>query len=177
MRQRKQQPEGETMKKVRTLLATAALVVLATLFGAGAMATSASADPGLQTGHQLTGTWNVTVEGGARALKSVQVFTSSGQMIEMATEPQSSRTAQFGVWERTEGGLYAATGVFYRFDPKGNFVGTTKINRTIELGPDGNTFQHIARVGIYDPNDKLVQSVVARGSGVRMPVERISDQP
>jgi hypothetical protein len=165
------------MTKVRTLLATAVLVVLAALFGAGAIATSATAEPRLESGNQLAGTWNVTVEGGGRALKSVQVSTGSGEMIEMATEPQASRTAQFGVWERIDGRLYAATGVFYRFDPQGNFVGTTKINRTIELGPDGNTFQHVARVSIYDANDKLAQSVLAKASGVRMPVERISDEP
>jgi long-subunit fatty acid transport protein len=121
------------MTKARTLLATAVLVVLAALFGAGVIATSADAEPG--------------------------------------------RTAQYGAWERIDGRLYAATALFYRFDAQGNFVGTTKINKTIELGNDGNTFQHIARVGVYDANDKLVQSVVGRASGVRMPIERISDMP
>ena len=56
-------------------------------------------------------------------------------------------------------------------------MGTTKINKTIELGNDGNTFQHIARVAVYDANDKLVQSVVGCASGVRMAIERISDMP
>jgi hypothetical protein len=56
-------------------------------------------------------------------------------------------------------------------------VGTMKINRTIELGPDGNTFQHIARVGVYDASDHLVSSVVARASGVRMSIERVPDVP
>ena len=68
----------------------------------------------------------------------------------MANESQASRTAQYGAWERIDGRRYAATALFYRFDPQGNFVGTTKINKTIELGKDGNTFQHIARVGVYD---------------------------
>ena len=137
------------MTKVRTLLATAVLAVLAALFGAGVIATSASAEPRPESGHQLTGTWNVTVERPAPLppLKSVQVFTSSGAIIEMANEPQASRTAQYGAWERIGGRLYAATALFYRFDAQGNFAGTTKINKTIELGKDGNTFQHIARVG------------------------------
>jgi hypothetical protein len=172
--------QGEAMTKVRTLLATAVLVVLAALFGAGAIATPALADPpSLSSDNTLTGTWTVTVDRPAplAPLKSVQVFTSGGTMIEMANEPQAGRTAQYGVWERIEGRLYAATGTFYRFDAKGNFVGTTKINRTIELGPDGNTFQHIARVGIYDASDHLTSSVVAKASGVRMTIERISDAP
>lgn len=167
------------MTKVRTLLATAVLVVLAALFGAGAIATSAVAEPRSESDNQLAGTWNVTVDRPAPlpALKSVQVFTSSGSLIEMANESQASRTAQYGSWKRIDGRLYAATALFYRFDAQGNFVGTTKINKTIELGADGNTFQHIARVGVYDASDHLVSSVVARANGVRMPIERISDMP
>jgi hypothetical protein len=98
-------------------------------------------------------------------------------MIEMANESQASRTAQYGAWERIDGGLYAVSGLFYRFDPQGKFAGTTKINRTVELGPDGNTIQYISRVSVYDASDHLVQNVVAKASGVRMPVERISDVP
>jgi hypothetical protein len=60
---------------------------------------------------------------------------------------------------------------------RGNLVGTTKVSRTIELGPDGKTFQHIAPVGVSDVSDHLVSSLVARASGVRMPIERISDVP
>ncbi len=167
------------MTKVKTLLATAILVVLAALFGAGVIATSADAEPRSVSSNTLTGTWNVTVNRPAPLppLKSVQVFTSGGALIEMANESQAGRTAQYGAWERIDGRLYAATALFYRFDAQGNFVGTTKINKTIELGNDGNTFQHIARVGVYDANDKLVQSVVGRASGVRMPIERISDMP
>jgi hypothetical protein len=167
------------MTKVRTLLATAVLAVLAALFGAGVIATSASAEPRSESGNQLTGTWTVTVERPAPLppLKSVQVFTDSGAIIEMANESQASRTAQYGAWERIDGRLYAATSLFYRFDAEGKFVGTTKINKTIELGKDGNTFSHIARVGVYDASDHLVSSVVGRASGERMLIERISDLP
>jgi hypothetical protein len=167
------------MTKVRTVLLTAVLIVMAALVVGGANATSAIAKTPSESGKQLTGTWNVTVDRPAPLppLKSVQVFTSSGAIIEMANESQASRTAQYGAWERIGGRLYAASSIFYRFDPQGNFVGTTKINKTIELGPDGNTFQHIARVGVYDASDHLVSTVVGRASGQRMPVERISDVP
>jgi hypothetical protein len=50
-------------------------------------------------------------------LKSVQVFTSSGAIIEMANESQASRTAQYGAWEQIRGGLYASTGIFCGIDP------------------------------------------------------------
>jgi hypothetical protein len=166
------------MKKARTVLAAAALIVLTALVAVAVTATTGIAGTPSKP-DQLTGTWNVLLERPAPLppLKSVQVFTSSGGVIEMANESPAGRTAQYGAWERTRGRLYAASGIIYQFDPKGNFVATAKINRTIELGPDGNTFKHIARVSIYDTKDHLVTSFVARASGVRMPVERISDVP
>jgi hypothetical protein len=166
------------MKKARTVLALAALIVLTALVAVGVTATTGIAGTPSKS-DQLTGTWNVSLERPAPLppLKSLQVFTNSGAMIEMANESQASRTAQYGAWERIHGRLYAASGIIYRFDPKGNFVGTAKVNRTIELGPDGNTFKHIARVSVYDASDHLVTSFVARASGVRMPIERISDVP
>jgi hypothetical protein len=167
------------MSKVRTVLLTAVLIVLTALVVGGASGTSAIAKRPSESDNQLTGTWNVTVNRPAPLppLKSVQVFTSSGALIEMANESQASRTAQYGAWERIDGRRYAATALFYRFDPQGNFVGTTKINKTIELSKDGNTFQHVARVGVYDASDHLVSSVVGRASGERMPIERISEVP
>ena len=92
------------MTKARTLLATAVLVVLAALFGAGVIATSADAEPRSVSSNTLTGTWNVTVNRPAPLppLKSVQVFTSGGALIEMANESQAGRTAQYGAWERIE---------------------------------------------------------------------------
>ena len=179
MREQVRKRRSRSHDKGKNTTATAILVVLAALFGAGVIATSADAEPRSVSSNTLTGTWNVTVNRPAPLppLKSVQVFTSGGALIEMANESQAGRTAQYGAWERIDGRLYSATALFYRFDAKGNFVGTTKMNKTIELGNDGNTFQHIARVGVYDANDKLVQSVVGRASGVRMPIERISDMP
>ena len=91
------------MTKVRTVLLTAVLIVLTALIVGGASTTSAIADTPSESGNQLAGTWNVTVNRPAPLppLKSVQVFTSSGALIEMANESQASRTAQYGAWERS----------------------------------------------------------------------------
>ena len=180
------------MTKVKALLATAVLVVLAALFGAGVIATSAVAEPRSVSNSTLTGTWNVTVNrpaphgrvGGRLAhpvtlppLKSVQVFTSSGAMIEMANEPQARRTAQYGAWERIDGRLYAASGTFYRFDSLGKVRGHHEGQQDDRAGGRWKHFPaHRAgeRLRRERPSGK---SVVAKASGVRMPVERISDVP
>lgn len=164
------------MTKPKSLLLTALLVVLTALVAASTSVGIANARS--QT-DSLAGTWMVTIPRPAPAptLKSLQVYTDSGGFIEMANESPAGRTAQYGSWERVRGQLYASSGIIYQFDDQGNFTSTAKINRTIELGRDRNTFKFVARIAVYDTNDKQVASFVARGTGSRVPVERISDAP
>jgi hypothetical protein len=158
-----------------------ALVVVTALIAAAAIAgTGSAATNGDKSADQLAGTWTVTVNRPAPAppLKSLQTFSPRGSVIEMSNEPQATRTPSFGSWERIRGRLYAATAVLFRFNPQtGDFLGSIKISRTIELAPDGNTFKHIARVSVLDPNGNVVSSFVATGAGERLRVERIADLP
>lgn len=157
------------------VLATGALVA-----AAGSGSAGAAEEP---SGNQLIGTWQVTVNRPAPlpSLRSLQVFTDEGSVIETANEwlvGGALRTAAIGSWERITGRLYASTTVFFRFDPQtGAFLGTRKINRTHELAPDGQSFSHVAQVTTFDPNGNALGTFVARATAVRMPVERIPDQP
>jgi hypothetical protein len=98
-------------------------------------------------------------------------------VIEMANESPQTRTASYGSWQRIHGNLYAATALFFRYDAVGNFIGSQKIDRTIELADDGNTFRHVARVTVLDQGGNPVASFVARAAGERMAVDRIADLP
>jgi hypothetical protein len=96
----------------------------------------------------------------------------------MANEWQAERTASYGRWERIGGRLYASTMVHFRFNPlTGAYLGTRKINRTIELAQDGQSFSHTARVTTLDPNGNVLGTFIARATAERMQVERIADQP
>jgi len=160
------------------------LVVLTAMFAAGAISAAAGQDPGRgrwDGGNRLAGTWNVTVNRPPplTPLKSLQVFTDDGGVIEMANEWPATRTASYGVWEPVEGRLYAATSVFFRFDPQtGAYLGTTKITRTIELAPDGKTFTLVGRFSLLDAAGNVVAANLrTAGTGERMQVERIADRP
>ena len=84
----------------------------------------------------------------------------------------------FSSWKRIEGRLYAATGLHFLYNPQtGAFLGTRKINRTIELSQDGQTFKAVARVTTFDPNGNVVGQGVATGSAARLQVEQIPDRP
>ena len=124
-------------------------------------------------GNQLAGTWTVTVNRPPPlpTVASLQVYTSQGSMVESGND-SASRSPQYASWKRVGGREYAATGVFFRFDPQtGAFIGRQKINRTIDLAQDGQSFTFRARVTVYDANGNVVASVPGSGSGQRMQVE------
>jgi hypothetical protein len=161
------------MKKTSFIAALAALAVV--LAGAASTA-GASSD----AGNQLAGTWSVVVNrpAGQPPLSSLQVFTSDGSVIEDANEASATRTASYGSWERIEGRLYAATARVFRFNLQtGAHTATMTISRTIRLSQDGQSFEHVARVTVADPAGNVLQSFMATGSGERMQVERIPEQP
>jgi hypothetical protein len=111
-------------------------------------------------------------------LKSLQIFTDDGGVIESSNKPPATRSPLYGSWEHIEGRLYASTGVHFLFNPQtGAHLGRRKINRTIELAQDGRSFSAIARATTFDPNGSVLCAGIATSSGERMPVERISDRP
>ena len=83
-----------------------------------------------------------------------------------------------GSWGRVRGRLYASSGSFFRFNPEtGAHVGFYRINRTIRLSDDGQSFKAISRVQILDLAGNVVTSILSPASGERMRVERIAEEP
>jgi hypothetical protein len=154
--------------KLRAAIATAFAVIAV----GGSVITTAGATSE-SSGNQLAGTWNVTVTRPAPlpAVSSLQVYTAQGSMVESGSDGVS-RSPQYASWKRIGGREYAATGIFFRFDPQtGAFVGRMKINRTIELAEDGQSFTFRGSSTILDANGHVVVSVSASGSGQRLQVE------
>lgn len=168
------------MTTKRTFVA-AITFLIAAMVATGAISASASTSSATKGGgNQLAGAWIVTVNRPAPLppLQSLQIFSPKGGVVEMANEAQAARTPSFGAWERVDGHLYAATALFFRFDPTtGAYTGKQKINRTIRVAPDGQTFAHVARVTAYDAAGNVLGSFIARATGERMQVERIADEP
>lgn len=165
----------------KTAVASLITLVAAALLAAGAVsAGDGDASRGQPSGNQIVGTWIVTVNRPAPLppLTSLQVFTRGGSVIETANEWPATRTESFGAWKRIDRRLYAATTMFFRFNPQnGTYLGTQEINRTIELAQDGQSFAHVARVTSLDPNGNVLGSFTARATGKRLEIERIPDLP
>ena len=52
-----------------------------------------------------------------------------------------------------------------------------KINRNMRLSQDGQSMTVAARATLYDLNGNVLQAFPVVASGVRLPVERIPDEP
>jgi hypothetical protein len=157
-------------RKTKLIAALASGVVAVSVAG-GAIATADTASD--RSGNQLAGTWSVTVNRPAPLppLASLRVYTGAGSMVESGND-SASRSPQYGSWQRVAGREYAETGVFFRFDPQtGAFLGKQKINRTIDLSDDGQSFTFQGRATVYDANGNVLASVPVSGSGQRLQVE------
>jgi hypothetical protein len=166
----------------RRFVAVAASAVTLAAVAGGLTIQAAAGAPSKpkSSGNRIAGTWEVTVNRPAPLppLRSLQVLTVGGGMVETSAEPPATRSPQLGTWERIRGRLYVVTGVHFRFNPQtGAFLGTQKINSTRRLSQNGQSFTAIARVTVFDPDGNVVGTFTATASGKRMQVERIPDQP
>ena len=157
--------------RLRAAIATAFAVVAV---GGGVIATAGAKSD--SAGNTLAGTWTVTVNRPAPLppVTSLQVYTGEGSMVESGSD-SVSRSPQYASWERVGRREYAQTGVMLRFDPQtGAFAGQMKINRTIDLAQDGQSFTFQGRATTYNANGNGVASFPVSGSGQRLQVEEQS---
>ena len=167
------------MSSKRAIAALALAATLAVLAAGAAIAPESTASNRHASGNRLAGTWVVTVNRPAplSAITSLQVYTSTGSVIEAANDI-GSRSASYGSWERVQGRTYAASSVFFRFDPQtGVQVATHTIDRTIRLSDDGQTFSAVAHAVTRDMSGKVTADLLVPSTGERMHVERIAAQP
>ena len=158
------------MTRKRKLIAALASGIAAVALTGAAIATAGTASKNV---NQLAGTWTVTVNRPAPAppLTSLQVYTGAASMVESAND-SASRSPQYGSWQRLAEREYAATSVFFRFDPHtGAFAGKQEINRTIELSNNGQSFTFHGHATLYDANGNVLATVPVSGSGQRLQVE------
>jgi len=166
-------------KRVIAALAVVALVMVVAAGAAIVPAGTASNDQ--SSGNQLAGTWVATVNRPAPLppLSSLLVYTDDGSFVEWGSDSSgAARSPQFGRWERIGGRLYARSGTFLRYNPQtGAHVGSIKINGTLRLSDDGQSYETIAHVLTLDLSGNVVGSFVSLSSAVRMQIERIAEQP
>lgn len=164
----------------KSLVATLVVVALMLILVAGAAITPSGSASSGHASNGLVGAWAQTVNLPAPLppLRSIQVFNRGGTAVETSSEPPATRSPMLSTWKHLSGRLYAATGEHFIFNPQtGALQGTRKINRTIEVAQDGQSYATVARVTTFDPLGNVVATFVARARAERMQLEPIPDRP
>jgi hypothetical protein len=171
-------------KLVLVVIASLALTAMVT---AGAISASSGDDDlerGLRCppiclgGEQLVGSWELTVDRGPvlPPVKALTTYTSGHSVV--GTANAVTRGPSHGAWEHVRGQLYADTHIFFRFDATGTYLGTQRINETVRVAPDGESYMAVAISNLFDTNGNLVVGGLrATITATRIHVERIPDQP
>jgi hypothetical protein len=161
---------------VSTLAVVAAVI--------GVAAGTATGSPSSHA-NELAGTWVVTIQRPPplRPITVYQAWTSDGTSLSYSGngtlgDSPAGRSNEFGAWERVEGRLYASSGSYLRFDTQtGAHIGSTRIDRTIRLSDDGESFAVVARIRVLDLDGNVIATNLVHTTGERMQIERIPDVP
>jgi hypothetical protein len=162
----------------KSVIGVLALLALSAIVAVGTSSASSGDGDRVQGANELVGSWELSVNRGPvlPPVKSLTTYTRDGSMFDTANV--TVRGPSHGTWEHLTGRQYANTHVFFRFDPAGAYLGTQRINETVELAQDGESFTAVAISNLFDTNGNLVAGGLrATITATRIHVEPGPDQP
>lgn len=68
----------------------------------------------------------------------------------------ATRSLAHGTWIHTHGRQFKSTFVWFRFDPTGQYVGTQRVQRTIQLAKGQASFHSTDVIEVIAPNGVVV---------------------
>jgi hypothetical protein len=165
------------MHAKRVVTTVVALVAVGVIAAGAVSAARADDEP---RSRALVGTWDVTLQlPGVPPGRVLATFNDDGTTVESAAAPPATRGSSHGVWERIGRDLFSVTRIFFRFNPQtGAFLGTTKVNATVRVASDGETFEAVSISELRDPAGTLiVGGLRATATASRVHVETIEARP
>ncbi len=125
----------------------------------------------------LVGTWLVTIDRGpAGPLKALLTYSRGGGFVETANAvPNTMRSPGHGAWRRTGNRRFAATELFFRYDPQGGtFLGYLKLRMQIVLSGGGDSFTAVTIAQALDADrNPIGPPRTDNSTGERIEVEPI----
>lgn len=125
----------------------------------------------------LAGTWLVTIDRGpAGPLKALLTYSRGGGFVETANAvPNTMRSPGHGAWRRTGNRRFAATELFFRYDPQGGtFLGYLKLRMQIVLSGGGDSFTAVTIAQALDADrNPIGPPRTDNSTGERIEVEPI----
>jgi hypothetical protein len=162
-------PKPEQGSRYMRFLALALVLSLITI-------QAASGDSDSHEGKTLTGNWVATVTrtnpppGVPPTFLSMQTYFGDGSFIEESNTPVMYliRGLAHGDWEKTGHRQFSRSFIFFRFDTSRNFIGTQTATGTITLSEDGQTFEGVGEIKIFDVDGNLIATAQGTEVGSRV---------
>lgn len=107
------------------------------------------------------------------SFQSLETYDAGGGLVttdQISFDPQGLASPGHGTWVSRGGGKFATTWLSFVFDAKGNPTGWAKVQETITVSADGNTFSGSGVFTRYDAHGKPVNSGTSKFSGHRIRV-------
>ncbi len=170
--------------RLRIVIPGLLLAMLISMLAAQAIAAGGNGESSeiSTVGQELDGTWLVTVNlsdpppGAPPTFRTLVTFFPGGAMMETATNsPPSSRGPGHGQWVRIGDRTFASTFMFFGFDPRGRFIGSTKVHSRTVLARSLRRFRAVSAVEIFDADDNLVATRRSTAVGKRLTIRSIPD--
>ena len=162
----------------KRVVATVVALVAVGVIAAGAVSAARADDE--PRSRALVGTWDVTLQlPGAPPARVLATYNEDGTTVESAAAAPATRGSSHGAWERIGRDLFSVTRIFFRFNPQtGAFLGTTKVNASVRVASDGESFEAVSISELRDPAGALiVGGLRGTATAMRVHVETIEDRP
>ncbi len=112
---------------------------------------------------KLEGTWRAEVtirvcQTGfeIRTFPALVSFNRGGTFTGAAAGMSPARaSADYGIWRHTGGQTYEASSEAFLFNPTGDWIGTQRVKRIIEVGDDPDLFSATTSIEIVDTNNNI----------------------
>jgi hypothetical protein len=132
--------------------------------------------------QQLEGSWITIGFPAAGAPPSVLATTGlatyfAGGALLKSDSRTLLRSTGHGQWIRTGDRRFTATHLYFGFDATGKFTDTNKITENILLNEKGDEYVQVAIIQVYDGDGNLTATRTVTGTGKRMMIGDLADQP
>ncbi|MCP3998948.1 MAG: hypothetical protein GY722_28380 [bacterium] len=115
---------------------------------------------------QLTGTWEILVTDGPRALAT---FNKGGTSTLVATVGANS--PNLGVWKKEGPHTFVNRFIGYQFDAGGNLSAIGETITVIELSQDGQTYAAESTVEVRLPDGTLIATIPFSSTATRLTID------
>jgi hypothetical protein len=103
-----------------------------------------------------------------RQFQALNLFHAGGTLTDTDNQPPATHGPAFGTWRSHGDGMYSSVFVFYRFNSDGSLAGSNRVQRTITLGADRNSFTSTIEVSVLDPSGTSVGSACGAETAARL---------